>query len=203
MNRLLLVVLVCFCLSANSQRLTFGLSAGTGKSYIIETLDNVDVHYGLPLSLSVEAKYKPLGKKWGVKLRVHSIESTLTGKSWVDNSILDGYISSLTTSILLENEIQKSKYSYGFNLGFGISKETIQQNQFASLKNINVYNSISLSTHFNFKISSDIDFQILPTILWQDPFKSIGVITKTRKANLAQEDISMTINFGIRYKLLN
>jgi hypothetical protein len=203
MNKLLLVVLVSASLSANAQRLTFGLSAGTGKSYIVETLSNVNVHYGLPLSLLVEAKYKPLGKKWGVKLRVHSIESKLTGRSWVDNYILDGYISSLTTSLLLENEIQKRKYSYGFNFGLGITKEIIQRNQFVAITNTNVYNSISLGMHFTFKLNNDIDFQILPTILWQDPFKSIGVITNSVNANFAQEDVSMVVNFGLRYQLFN
>jgi hypothetical protein len=84
----------------------------------------------------------------------------------------------------------------------GLTKETIQQQQFYSFdKSVQNYTSLSVGGHFTHKISKDFDFQILPTLLWQDPFKSIGVITGTRKANFAGEDLTMTINFGLRYRL--
>jgi hypothetical protein len=109
----------------------------------------------------------------------------------------------LTTSLLLENEITKSKFSYGFNFGLGMTKETVQQQQYNSLdtKNTN-YISATFGGHLSYKLSNNFDFQILPTLLWQDPFKTIGVLTRNRKANFAGEDLSAVVNFGIRYRLI-
>ena len=203
MKKLLFSFLLCSTTFAFGQKLDFGLSIGTGKSYLFESIDkSVDVKYGLPMSLITEIKFTPKDKNWGIKLRLHSIESTVTGQNWVDKTPLNGYINSFTTSILLENEIAKKKYSYGFNLGFGLTKETLQPQQSEPTnKTTKDYNTISIGGHITYKLNKDLDFQILPTLFWQDPFKSIGVLTGSRKANFAGDDLTMLVNFGLRYRL--
>ena len=203
MKKILLGFLLCSTTFVFAQKFDLGLSIGTGKSYLFESIDkSVDVKYGLPTSLLTELKFTPKDKNWGVKLRLHSIESTVIGQNWLDKTPLNGYINSFTTSILLENEIAKKKYSYGFNFGFGLTKETIQPQQYAPTnKTTNNYNTISVGGHITYKLNKELDFQILPTLFWQDPFKSIGVLTGSRKANLAGEDFTMLVNFGLRYRL--
>ncbi|MDI9311214.1 MAG: hypothetical protein QM535_13445 [Limnohabitans sp.] len=185
------------------QKLDFGLSVGTGKSYLFESINKtVNVNYGAPISLITEIKFTPKDKNWGIKLRVHNIESTLKGENWVNKTPLNGYINSITTSLILENEIAKKHFSFGFNFGLGLTKETIQQQQYYSFdKSVQNYTSLSVGAHLTHKISKDFDFQILPTLLWQDPFKTIGYLTGKRNANFAGEDLTMTLNFGLRYRL--
>ena len=204
MKRIILSALACWTLSAFGQKLDFSLSAGTGKSYIFESIDkSVDVNYSLPMSLITEVKFTPKNKSWGLKLRVHHLQSSVTGENWENKTPLNGYINSLTTSLLLENEITKRKFSYGVNFGMGLTKETVQQQQYNSYdKKNSSYASLILGGHLSYKLSKDFDFQILPTLIWQDPFKTIGVLTGNRKANFAGEDLSALINFGIRYRIM-
>ena len=203
MTKLILVFLLFSTTFSFGQKLDFGLSVGTGKSYLFESIDRtVNVNYGVPISFMTEIKFTPKDKNWGIKLRVHNVESTLKGENWVNKTPLNGYINSITTSLILENEISKKCFSYGFNFGLGLTKETIQQQQYYSFdKSVQNYTSLSVGGHFTHKISKDFDFQILPTLLWQDPFKTIGYLTGKRNANFAGEDLTMTINFGLRYRL--
>lgn len=203
MKKISLIIFLFFLsISINAQQLDFSISAGTGKNYFFESIDkSVDVNYGLPLSLMTELKFTPQGKKWGIKLRVHNVQSTVTGQNWSKNLSLNGYINILTTSLLLENEIVKKAHSYGFNFGFGLTKETLQPQQYSNYTETVNYPSLSLGGHLTYKLNNELSFQILPTLLWQDPFKSIGAITGKRKANFADEDLTMLINFGVRYRL--
>ena len=204
MKKFILTILACWTLTAFGQKLDFSLSAGTGKTYIFESLDkSVNVNYGLPLSLISELKFTPKGRSWGLKLRMQHLQSSLTGENWVNKTPLDGYASSLTTSLLLENEVTKNKSSYGFNFGLGITIETIQQQQYNSLDKTNSnYPGITLGGHYTYKLSKDFDFQIQPILFWQDPFKCIGILTGSRTANFAGEDLSAIVNFGIRYRFI-
>jgi len=204
LKRIILSVLACWTLTVFGQKLDFSLSAGTGKTYIFESIDkSVNVNYSLPMSLMTEVKFTPKNKSWGVKLRAHQLQSSVTGENWENKSPLNGYINSLTTSLLLENEITKGKFSYGLNFGMGLTKETVQQQQYNSFdKKNSSYASLIFGGHLSYKLSKDFDFQILPTLNWQDPFKTIGVLTGNRKANFAGEDLSALINFGIRYRIL-
>jgi hypothetical protein len=202
MKMLFILALIGASFITNAQKLDFGLSAGTGKSYIIEDLDNsVNVAYGMPLSLMSELKYTPKGKKWGVKLRLHNIESTVMGTNWTDHTSLDGYANTFTASLLLENEVKLKRASYGFSAGLGLTKETIQPLQYYNYKVTNNYTSISLGSYLCLRMGKSFNFQIQPVLLWQDPFKSIGVITKMRNANFAGEDLTAVINVGVRYRL--
>ena len=203
MRKLLLSVLLCSTTFAFGQKLDFGLSIGTGKSYFFETLyKSSEIKYGLPLSFLTELKYTPKDKKWGVKLRLQNIESTVKGQNWVDKTPLNGYINSFTTSILLENEIIKKNFIYGFNFGLGLTNETMQPLQYSTLSNTTKnYTSITVGGHLTYRIDKNLDFQILPTLFWQDPLKSIAVWTGSGNANVAGEDLTILINFGVRYRL--
>lgn len=203
MKKLLLCVLICSTTLVFGQKFDFGLSIGTGKSYLFESIDkSVNVRYSLPMSLITELKFTPKDKNWGIMLRLNSIESTVTGQNWVNNTPLNGYINSFTTSLLLEKEIAKKKHSYGVNFGFGLTKETLQPQQYdPGTKTTQVYPSISVGGNIAFILNKDLDFQILPVLFWQDPFKSIGVLTRSRTANLAGEDLTLLLNFGLRYRI--
>ena len=202
MKKLLILALISASFATNAQKLDFGISAGTGKSYIVEDMDNtVNVSYGPVVSMMSELKYTPKGKNWGVKLRLHNIESTVMGTNWMNKTPLDGYINSFTTSLLLENELKLKRASFGFNTGFGLTKETIQPLQFVPDRMTKNYTSISLGTYLCFRMGRSFNFQIQPTLLWQDPFKSIGTLTDMRTANFAGEDLTAVINIGVRYRL--
>jgi len=191
MKSFFILIILCISVSVIGQRIDFGLSLGTGKSYLFESINkSVNVNYSLPMSIITEAKLTPKGKSWGIKLRLHNVESTVKGENLVDKSFLNGYVNSVTTSLLLENEIAKNKYNYGFNFGFGLTKETIQPQQFSTIKTDRNFTSFTFGGHVSYKLNKDLDFQILPTLLWQDPFKTIGVLTSSRKANFAGEDLS-------------
>lgn len=204
MKKIILTFLACSTLTAFGQKLDFSLSAGTGKTYIFESIDNsVNVNYSLPMSLVTELKFTPHNKSWGLKFRLQQLQSGLTGENWVDKTPLNGYINSLTTSLLLENEVMKNKTSYGFSFGLGMTRETIQPQQYIYFDRSSTnYASISFGGHLSYKLNKDFDFQIQPIFLWQDPFKTISVLTGSRKANFAGEDLSAVINFGIRYRFL-
>jgi hypothetical protein len=202
MKKTILILLTCWSFAAFGQKLDVSISAGTGKVYIYESNDkSVNVNYSAPLCLMTEVKFTPNGKVWGIKLRLHNIESSVTGENWENETPLNGYVRSLSTSILLENEIVKNKFSYGFNFGMGLTKETIQPQQYESNKSVSNYANLYLGGQLSYRLSGDFDLQIQPIFLWQDPFKTIGVLNGNRKANFAGEDLSTLINFGIRYRL--
>jgi len=205
MKNLSLLFLLLTATFSKAQKLDFSISSGTGKTYIFESLDkNVNVNYSMPLSLLTEVKYTPKDKKWGLKLRIHNVQSTVVGENWINKTPLDGYINSTTTSLLLEKEIQRKKLSFGYNFGFGLTREHLQPLQFFNSNDRTTnYTSFTLGGHLSYKINQNFDFQILPIIVWQDPFKTIGVLTGKRRANLAMEDLSMFLNFGLKYKLKN
>ncbi len=215
---------LAFCLSfrAKAQKLDFAFSAGTGKAYIFESIDkSVNVSYGMPLSFLAETKFTPKNASWGVKLRFQSIETTIKGENWesrnsfttlpinaVIASPLNGYVNSQTTSLLLEKEINKlagtfgEKFSCGLNFGLGLTTETMQKQQTNSAeKTTKNYLSTTFGAHFTYKLNDNFDLQLLPTMLWQDPFKTISFLTGKTRPNLAGEDLSMMVNVGVRYKI--
>lgn len=204
MKTLILSAFALCTVHTNAQNLDFAISVGTGKIYVVESLDKtVNVNYSLPMSLLAEIKYRPLHKNWGLKLRLQQIQSDITGENWVDKSPLNGYINSFSISLLLENEITRKKYSYGFNFGMGITKETIQaQKHDPNTLTDSGFPTVTAGGHLAFKLSNDLDFQIQPVLLCHDPFKSIKFLLGSRDGNLAGEDISGLINFGIRYHFL-
>jgi len=80
MKNLSLLFLLLTATFSKAQKLDFSISSGTGKTYIFESLDkNVNVNYSMPLSLLTEVKYTPKDKKWGLKLRIHNVQSTVVG----------------------------------------------------------------------------------------------------------------------------
>jgi hypothetical protein len=196
-------LIVCTSLTGLGQKVDFSLSAGTGKTYVFESVDkSVNVNYSLPMSLMTEVMFMPKGKTWGLKVRLHHLQSSVTGENWENKTPLNGYINSLTTSLLLENEVVKGHSSYGFNFGLGMTKETIQPQQYYLFdKSSSTYACITLGGHLSYSLSKDFDFKIQPALLWQDPFKTIGVLTGNRKANFAGEDLSAVVNFGVRYRI--
>ncbi len=204
MKKAFLLLIIAWYVPVNAQTLDYSVSIGTGKTYIVEDWYNsVNVNYGLPLSLVSEIIYSPVDSKWRCKLRLHSLESGCTGVNWVDGNQLDGYINSLTSSFLLEKATIKGSYSHGLSFGLGWTRETIQPLQtMPSEKDISRFPSIIIGEHFTWKLSDSFDFQLLPTILWQDPFKSIGYLTSRRSANFAGEDLSFTMNVGIKYHII-
>ena len=205
MKNLSLFVLLLTATFSNAQKLDFSFSSGTGKAYIFESIDkSINVNYSMPLSLLTEIKYTPKDKKWGLKLRIHNVQSTIVGENWINKTLLDGYINSTTTSLLLEKEIQKKKFSFGYNFGLGLTREDLQPLQFFSSNDRTAnYSSFTFGGHLSYKINQNFDFQILPIFVWQDPFKTIGVLAGKRRANLAMEDLSMFLNFGLKYNLKN
>jgi hypothetical protein len=202
MKKIILILITCWSITTYGQKFDLSISTGTGKAYIFESIDKcVNVNYSLPMSLMTEAKFTPKEKNWGLKLRLHKVESSVTGENWVTETPLNGYVNSLTSSILLENEILKNRFSFGFNFGLGITKETIQSQQYSFNKNTSSYTSFYLGGHFSYTLSKNFDLKIQPIFLWQDPFKTIGVLAEKRTANFAGEDLSALVNFGFRYRL--
>ncbi len=199
----ILIVVFFFASSENgkSQKFFFDFETGTGKSYLFESINkNVDVRYGLPFSLATAIKYVPSKSQWGIKLQLIDLESTISGQNWQNGSSLDGYIKNTTIALLLEKEKETSKGTIGFNFGMGVSNEIIQPLQIdPTSKQKNTYMSILLGGILSRKLSNKFSLLVLPSFLWQDPFKSLTVFGG-RKANLADEDLSIIINFGIRYE---
>ncbi len=161
---MLLVLFSCISLTVFAQQLDLSLSTGTGKSYIFESTDRtVNVKYSMPLSLMTELKFTPKGHTWGIKLRLHHLESSVKGENWMDGTALSGYIRSQTSSLLLENEVTKRKSSYGFNFGIGFTQETILPQQFIPyIKNSKQYASITVGGHLSYRLRKELDFQMQP-----------------------------------------
>ena len=124
-----ILFLLCFYYSSDlfAQHLDFGLSIGTGKAYFIETLTNTsDWRYGMPTSLVSELKFTPRDKTWGIKLRMQHVGSGMREEYLPEDFRSESFVASLTTAILLEKNIEKEKFAYGFNFGVGISTENLQ-----------------------------------------------------------------------------
>ena len=206
MRKFIFVFFILTSYSVKAQKLEFSLSGGTGKTYIIESLDkSVDVNYGLPLSMTTELKFTPQNSKWGLKIRLHDIQSAMFGQNWMPNMAggINGYISSRSTFLLLENTINKNKSTFGFNFGLGYTNETRLDNKDSPWDKVsNKYPTLTFGANFSFKINNELDFQILPIVLVQDPFRSISYLTGKLEPTLAGEDLSILINFGIRYNIL-
>lgn len=151
-NNIFVSLFVCFIFCMNfgakvafAQKLDLSFSAGTGKAYIFESIDkSVNVSYGAPLSFLAETKFTPKNAFWGIKLRFQSVETSIKGENWTEFSApqFSGYISSKTTSLLLEKEINKladtfgDKFSCGLNFGLGLTSETIQLRKFSPTEKI-------------------------------------------------------------------
>jgi len=68
MKKIILTALTCWTLTAFGQKVDFSLSAGSGKTYIFESIENaVNVNYSVPMSLMTEIKFTPKHKAWGIK----------------------------------------------------------------------------------------------------------------------------------------
>lgn len=206
MRKSIFGLLVLTTIAANAQTLEFGLSIGSGKTYIFEDTDkSIEVDYYLPLSLVSDLKFTPGNSDWGIKLRLHYLESAVEGINLPPNPAesFEGYVSTLTTFLLLENEIIKGNSSYGFNFGLGFTDETLEidvNDPWNYYKN--KFPTLALGGHFTFKMNDNFDFQLLPIILVQDPYRMIDYLTGTVDPTIAREDLSILINFGIRYNLL-
>ena len=60
MKKSILVFLLLSTTFSFGQKLDFGLSVGTGKSYLFESIDKtVNVNYRIPISLMTEIKFTP------------------------------------------------------------------------------------------------------------------------------------------------
>jgi hypothetical protein len=206
MRKSIFGLLLLLTIAANSQKLEFGLSVGTGKTYIFEDLDkNIQVDYYLPVSLASDLKFTPLNSRWGIKLRLNYIESAVDGINLPPNMAepFEGYVSTWTTFLLLENEIIKDNSSYGFNFGLGYTDETLEidvNDPWNYYKNN--YPTVAFGGHYTYKMNDNFDFQLFPVILVQDPYRLIDYLTGIVDPTIAREDLSILLNFGIRYNFL-
>lgn len=206
MNKLISLLLLFVSLAANAQTLEFSMSTGSGKTYIFESFDrSVNVNYGMPLSLTSAFKYTPAESKWGLKLRLQFVESSIKGINWssTSNPDIDGFVYSWTSSFIIENNIPATNSAYGISFGLGITNETL-----SPVKNdkwydeITKYPSLILGAHWDFRLNNNLDFQILPIVMVQDPFRSLGHLFGKMDARIAREDLSVLLNFGVRYNLI-
>jgi hypothetical protein len=183
------------------------MSAGSGMAYIFENFDNsVNIKYGLPISLTSAFKYTPNDAKWGLKLRLQFNETSIKGINWSSTSLpdIDGFVYSWTTSFIIENNIPREKSAYGFSFGLGITTETLSPVKTDRWYDENTkYPSLILGAHWDFRLNSNLDFQILPMVMVQDPYRSIGYLFGNVDPRIAREDLSIFINFGVRYNLVH
>jgi|WetSurMetagenome_2_1015567.scaffolds.fasta_scaffold23858_3 hypothetical protein len=207
MKKILFIIILSASLPVFSQNLEFSMSSGSGMAYIFENLDKkVNINYGVPISLTSAFKYTPGDSRWGLKLRLQFIEASIKGINWSSTSYpeIDGFVYSWTTSFIIENNVPLTNSAYGYSFGLGITNET-----FSPVKNDKWYDeatkypSLILGAHWDFRINSNLDFQILPTIMVQDPYRSIGYLFGNVEPRIAREDLSIMINFGVRYILVS
>jgi hypothetical protein len=202
MKPVLLISFIISFLYSNSQQLDISLNSGSGKSYIFESFDkNIRVHYSTPVIISPQITWTPKNKTWGIGLRFQNVQSGISGINWMENTYLDGNINSFTTSLLLQKLVQKNKVNLGYTFGIGITKEIMQPVFWGDYKRYLVYPSISLSGIAEYSLSKDWAFQIQPLLFWQDPYNSVRVLSHTKTASLAGEDLSAYLQIGIKYRL--
>ena len=203
--RLFLLIISCFFfIFSQAQQLDISLGAGTGKSYIVESVSkNTNARYGIPGSFFTKIKFSPRkSSKWGAVLMLQQVTSTVSGSDVITGIPLNGYINTFKTSVLLEHENSNIKgMTYGYNFGIGLTNESIRSQRMNPTSNIqNTYPSLSASLFYAYRLTSDFDFVISPMFLWHDPIKSLNYLFGSG-GNLANEDISIFLNLGIRYHL--
>jgi hypothetical protein len=203
MQKIIIVALFLATVSVNAQKLELGLSLGPGKTYICEDLDkSIEVDYYLPVSLASELKFTQIDSKWGVKLRLHYIESAVDGINLPPAAAetFEGYVSTWSAFLMFEKDIVKDASSFGYNFGLGITRETVQIDTSDPWNyNKSEFPSITLGGHYTFKINESFDFQILPILIIQDPYRLIDYLTGTADPKIGGEDLSILLNFGIKY----
>jgi hypothetical protein len=203
--RAFLLFAFCFLFGlAQGQQLDISFGAGTGKSYIIESVSKTtNARYGLPGSFFSKLKFSPRkSSKWGTVLMFQQVTSTVSGSDVVTSIPLSGYVNSFSTSLLLEYEnATKKSISYGCNFGIGLTNESIRPQRTNPTSNIqNTYPSLSTSLFYAYRLSNDFDFMLSPMLLWHDPSKSFSYLFG-KGGNLAGEDISVFLHLGIRYHI--
>jgi hypothetical protein len=127
------------------------------------------------------------------------------GTNWDPNmaETIEGYVSTWSAFLLFENDIKKAGSVFGFNFGLGFTNETLQIDTSDPWNYYrNNFPTLALGGHYTFKMNERFDFQILPIILVQDPYRLIDYLTGTIDPTVAREDLSILVNFGIRYNLL-
>ena len=184
-----------------SQNLELGFGIGSGTTYLIENSDNgVNIDYSTPFSSYVDLKYSKPEKYFGAKLRFQYLNTGIKGTSWKNDSYnIDGEVTSLTTMILLEHLKSDGNWNFGYNFGLGYTNQTFRPDLTNSSDQIlSNYMSFNFGGIISRNINENFLLRIEPSVLWTDPINSFR---NSDKWQIAGEDISLLIQFGLVYRI--
>ena len=184
-----------------SQNIEVGFGIGSGSAFLIENADSgIDIDYSTPFSSYVDLKYSKSENYFGAKVRLQYLNSGIKGTNWKNNRLeIDGEVTSLTTLLLLEHLNSDKNWNLGYDFGFGYTNQTLRPNLINALNEIDAnYMSLHFGGIVNKKIDESFSFQIKPSVLWTDPVNSFR---NNDKWQIAGEDISLLLQFGVVYKI--
>ncbi|WP_417610942.1 hypothetical protein [Owenweeksia hongkongensis] len=199
-TKLIFSFLLGLSLLSKAQHFDVGFGLGTGASYIFENRDqSIDITYSAPFSSYASLKYTPQNSYFDLKLNFQYANSGIQGENWKTRKAIDGEVSSMTTSLMLEHLTGNQRWNFGYNFGFGYTTENYIENlEFRSQSEFRKYMSVTLSGVLAVNVSEKLSIQLIPVLFWSDPANSF------RTSNhwyIAGEDLSFLAQIGFVYRL--
>ncbi|WP_037318811.1 hypothetical protein [Salegentibacter sp. Hel_I_6] len=198
---LIALILLFASLEGKSQNLEVGFGLGTGSAYMYENSDSsIDIDYSLPFSSYLDLKYSKPDSYFGLKLKFQYLNAGIEGRNWkTSNEPIDGDVTSLTSMILLEHLKEENTWNFGYNFGFGYTRQEFRQD-LTNLSPAVVSNfmSVNFSGIISSKLTENLALQIEPTLFWTDP---VGSLRDSDRWQIAGEDVSILMQVGIKYKI--
>lgn len=190
--------LLLFTIQLKAQSLSAGFEFGTGSSYMGENFESGNqIDFRASMTTGLNLKYTPHDSYFGLRLNVLYVSTLFYGHGlW--NSKYDGEISTVTTSILLEHLNEYKKINFGYNLGFGITRENYSSQELWNRRSeVRNFMSISIGGILSYSLSERSNLNLSPSLLWTDPVNTF----RTNNWYSGGEDISALIQLGYTYKL--
>jgi hypothetical protein len=193
------LLLVCTITNhLQAQEFSVGVGAGSGKSYIVEDIEDNRLQFGLPVSIYVEGQYRPAQTNWALKLRMQHINSTLKST----DSKIDGYVSTWGYYLLAESQKKWHKNSYcGLHSGLGKTNEFYSYQYDTFSPNEKTFLSYAIGTSIAYKLSDWIQVRIEPTLYFFDPINAMRGLINGKKLVSAGEDINIVLQAGLVYQI--
>ena len=195
------LILLIATFEVKAQDLEVGFGMGTGAAYMYEHNDSsIDIDYSLPFSSYLDLKYSKPDSYFGLKLKFQYINAGIEGRNWKNsNEPIDGDVSSLTSMILLEHLKDGNKWNFGYNFGFGYTRQEFRRDLInLSPAVVSNFMSVNFSGIISSKLNENLTLQMEPTLFWTDP---VGSLRDSDKWQIAGEDVSILMQVGIKYKI--
>ncbi len=193
---LLFLLLGVFSFAQNS---SLNIQVGTGAPYLFESKDQtVDINYSSTFTFQSGWIYQPKDFYFDLHINLQYLNSKIKGTNWESFNLIDGEITSLTTSILLEKMTNNKKLNFGYSFGLGFTVENLIEDLNFRIKEERNFMTFTIEPIISYSLSEKVSLRLSPKLLWLDPIKSFE---SADHYYIGGEDITILLQVGINMKL--